>query len=99
LGSYAFGAGITPQPGTYATDSISYFTGPIGGNIELGRLVFDASTRAQIFSEGVSILMVPETKVLDGYLGLLVSAPVSHINIEARTTGPLGNTITDSTEG
>ncbi len=99
LGSQAFGAGITPPPGTYVTDSISYFTGTIGGNIELGGLVFNAGAKAEIFSEGVSILTVPETKVLDGYLGLLVSVPVSHINLEARGTGPLGNTVTDSTEG
>ena len=42
---------------------------------------------------------MPDTKVLDGYLGVLVSVPVSHINLEASTTGPLGNTIRDSTEG
>ena len=99
LGSEAFGAGVTPPPGIYVTDSISYFTGSVGGNIQLGGLVFDAGAKAQIFSEGVSILTVPDTKVLDGYLGVLVSVPVSHINLEAHTTGPLGNTITDSTEG
>jgi len=99
LGSYAFGAGVTPPPGTYVTDSISYFTGSIGGPIEIGGAVFDAGAKAQIFSEGVSILTVPETKVLDGQIGFLVSVPVSHINLEASGTGPLGNTITDRTEG
>ncbi len=99
LGSQAFGAGMTPPPGTYVTDAISYFTASIGGDIELGRLVFNAGAKAEIFSEGVSILMVPETKVLDGHLGLLVSVPVSHINLEASATGPRSNTVTDTTEG
>jgi len=99
LGAEAFGAGITPPPGTYVTDSISYLTVLIGGNIEIGGLVFNGGAKAQLFSEGVSILTAPETKVLDGQLGLLVSVPVSHINLEARATGPLGNTTTDSTEG
>ena len=99
LGSQAFGAGITPPPGTYVTDSISYFTGSIGGNIDIGGLVFNAGAKAEFFSEGVSILMVPETKVLDGHLGLLVSLPVSHMNLEASATGPRGNTVTDTTEG
>jgi hypothetical protein len=99
LGSAAFGAGITPPPGTYVTDSISYFTGSIGGNIDIGGIVFNGGAKVEFFSEGVSILTVPETKVLDGNLGVLVSVPVSHMNIEARATGPLGNTVTDTTEG
>ncbi len=99
LGSQAFGAGITPPPGTYVTDSISYFTGSIGGNIDIGGVVFNAGAKAEFFSEGVSILMVPETKVLDGNLGLLVSVPVSHMNLEAGATGPRGNTVNDTTEG
>ena len=99
LGSLAFGAGVTPPPGTYVTDSIAYFSGSIGGNIEIGGIVFNGGAKTELFSEGVSILTVPETKVLDGHLGLLVSVPVSHINIEARAIGPLGNTVTDTTEG
>ena len=99
LGSEAFGAGVTPPPGIYVTDSISYLPVSIGGNIELGGLVFNSGAKAQFFSEDVSILTVPDTKVLDGYLGVLVSVPVSHINLEARTTGPLGNTVNNSTEG
>jgi hypothetical protein len=31
--------------------------------------------------------MAPETKVLDGYLGLLLSVPVSHINLEVSNRG------------
>lgn len=99
LGSFAFDAGVTPPAGTYVTDSISYFTGSIGGNIDIGGDVFNGGAKGQIFSEGVSILVVPETKVLDGNLGLLVSVPVSHISLEANTTGPLGNTVNRSTEG
>ena len=88
LGSQAFGAGITPPPGTYVTDSISYFTGSIGGNIDIGGVLFNAGAKVEFFSEGVSILMVPETKILDGNLGLLVSVPVSHMNLEAARPAP-----------
>lgn len=99
LGSLAYGAGVTPPPGVYVTDTISYFTGSIGGDINIGGRIFDAGAKAKIFSESVSILTVPETKVLDGQLGLLVSVPVSHIGIEASLTGPLGNTVTERTAG
>ena len=98
LGSLAYGAGVTPPPGAYVTDTISYLSGSIGGDINIGGVVFTAGSKTEIFSEGVSILTVPETKVLDGHLGFLVGIPVSHVNIEARGSGPLGNTVSDSAE-
>ncbi len=60
LGSLAFGAGATPPPGTYVTDSISYFSGPIGGNIDLGGLVFNSGAKAEIFLEVSIFLVVPQ---------------------------------------
>ena len=78
------GAGITPPPGTYMPPTAFLISRAHGGNIDIGGVVFNGGAKAEIFSEGVSILTVPETKVLDGYLGLLVSVPVSHINLEAR---------------
>lgn len=98
LGSLSFGAGITPPPGVYVTDSISFFSGSIGGNIDIGGRVFNAGAKANIFSDDVSILMVPETKLLDGRLGVLVSTPVSHINLEASVAGPVVS-VTDRTQG
>ncbi|MGB7913777.1 MAG: transporter, partial [Rhodomicrobium sp.] len=34
LGVLAFGAGITPPPGTYVTDAVSFYSGRIGGNFD-----------------------------------------------------------------
>lgn len=99
LGSTAYGAGVTPPPGTYVTDTISYFSGSIGGDLNIGGHLFDAGGTAKIFSEGVSILIVPQETVLDGRVGVLVGVPVSHIGIDASLSGPRGNTATDSTEG
>jgi hypothetical protein len=98
LGSLSFGAGITPPPGVYVTDAISFYTGSISGNIDIGGRVFNAGAKADIFSNDVSILMVPEGKLLDGRLGVLVSTPVSNINIEASVSGPRA-TLTDRTQG
>jgi hypothetical protein len=36
LGSAAFGAGVTPPPGTYVTTAVSYYTATIGTTVSFG---------------------------------------------------------------
>ena len=36
LGTLAFGAGITPPPGTYVTNAMSFYSGNVGGNFDFG---------------------------------------------------------------
>jgi hypothetical protein len=98
LGSLAFGAGITPPPGIYVTNADAFFTGSIGGNVNFGGHVFNSGAKIDFFSEELDILYVPSTKVLDGYLGISVTVPVSHIDLEATASVPLAS-VTEKTAG
>lgn len=98
LGSFAFGAGITPPPGIYVTDAVSFYPPSISGNFDFGGRTFNAGFKAEMFSDELNILYVPNTKVLNGYLGVSVSVPVAHVNYQATVAGPL-NSVTSTTEG
>jgi hypothetical protein len=91
LGSAAFGAGVTPPPGTYVSAASSFYRGDISGAINIGGLVFQAGAKAELFGGAVSGLYVPERKVLDGHLGLAVTVPAGHVGLEAaaQITGPV----------
>jgi hypothetical protein len=45
LGGLAFGAGITPPPGVYVTDAVSFYTASIGGNFNFGGRTFNAGVK------------------------------------------------------
>ncbi len=98
LGSDAFGAGIAPPPGIYFTDAISFYNGSIGGSFDFGGRTFNAGVDAKLFFDQVNILYVPETKVLDGYFGLSVTAPAGYVDYHASATAALG-TITAERQG
>ena len=59
LGSLSFGAGITPPPGTYVTDAISFYTGTIAGQFDFGGRTFNVGVKADLFFDDVNILYVP----------------------------------------
>ncbi len=63
LGILAFGAGITPPPGFYVTDAVSFYTGSIGGNFDFGGRTFNAGVKANIFLDDANILFVPNGKL------------------------------------
>lgn len=99
LGGAAFGAGVTPPQGTYVTFVSAYYDGEITGPVTIGGIVLDVGMGAKFFSQAANILYVPEGKVLSGNLGVSVTIPVGHIDIDAQVTGPLGNTIEQSVDG
>jgi hypothetical protein len=99
LGVLAFGAGITPPPGVYVTDAVSFYSGVIGGNFDFGGRTFNAGVKADIFLDSTNILLVPQGKLLDGYVGVSVNVPAGYVKYEASATGPLGNTVTSETSG
>jgi hypothetical protein len=100
LGGTAFGAGITPPPGTYVTAVASHYRGSIQGNIDIGGVVFNAGAKAELFGVALSGLYVPDRKVLGGHLGLAVAVPAAHIELEANATvGPLTGSKTTSGAG
>ena len=83
LGVLAFGAGITPPPGTYVTNAVSFYSGNIGGNFDFGGRRFDAGVKADIFLDSTNILLVPQGKLLDGYFGASVTVPAGYVKYDA----------------
>ncbi len=99
LGAAAFGAGASPPPGTYVTMVSAYYEGEISGPVTLGGVVLDLGMDVKFFSQAANILYVPQQKVLGGSVGLGVTIPVGHIDMDAQVTGPFGNTVSQDTSG
>jgi hypothetical protein len=90
LGGNAFGAGVTPPPGTYVTTVTGSYSGRIGTSVDFGGVVIDAGAKVQFFSSGLNVLYVPERKLFGGNLGLSVTVPVGHNDTGATiSVGPL----------
>jgi hypothetical protein len=98
LGSLSFGAGFTPPPGAYVSEAVGSYSGKIGGNFDFGGRTFNAGIKADIFSDSFNVLYVPNTKVLDGYMGFSLTAPAAYVNYDAHASGPLAS-IAAQTEG
>ncbi|MGA7324926.1 MAG: transporter [Rhodomicrobium sp.] len=96
LGSLSFGAGITPPPGVYVTEAVSYYDGSIGGNFSFGGRTFNAGVNAKLFFDEVDILYVPEKKVFDGHFGFSVSAPAGYADYQAGALAARGTIITET---
>jgi hypothetical protein len=91
LGGNAFGAGVTPPPGTYVTVVSGRYAGDIGTAVDFGRVVINAGANVEIFTSGLNLLFVPDRKVFGGNLGLSVTVPVGHNDVEATIgIGPFG---------
>jgi hypothetical protein len=88
LGSAAFGAGVTPPPGTYVTEATSFYSANIGATVSFGGITLNPGARVDAFAAATNILYVPQRKVLGGNLGLAVTLPVGHVDIEATLGGP-----------
>jgi hypothetical protein len=99
LGSAAFGAGVTPPPGTYITTASGYYQGEINAPITFGNVTLEAGAKVKFFQQILNGLYVPDQKVFGGSLGIGVSIPVGHNDISATVTGPLGNSFHDETAG
>jgi hypothetical protein len=93
LGGTAFGAGVTPPPGTYVSTAVTHYRGKISSNINIGGIIFDAGAEAELLAGAVSGLYVHNTTVLGGHLGVSVTVPVGHTDLQATATvGPLAAT-------
>lgn len=93
LGGTAFGAGVTPPAGTYVSTGASFYRGDISGNINIGGVVFNAGAKAELLAGVVGGIYVPDWTVLGGRLGLGVTVPVGHIDLEATVSAsPLSTT-------
>src|SRR5262249_14187915 len=68
LGGMAFGAGVTPPPGTYVSTAASFYRGRISGNIDIGGVVFNAGAKVELLAGALNGLYVPDWEVLGGHL-------------------------------
>jgi hypothetical protein len=89
LGGVAFGAGATPPPGTYVTSVAGYYSGKIGVNVDFDNFTLAAGAKVHFFTSGVNLLYVPERKLFGGSLGLSVTVPVGHNDLNASITSPI----------
>jgi hypothetical protein len=93
LGGTAFGAGVTPPPGTYVSTAFSHYKGDISSAINIGGVIFNAGAEAELFGAAVSGLYVPDRNLLGGRMGVAVTVPVAHVDLEATVAvGPLSTT-------
>ena len=99
LGVLAFGAGITPPPGIYVTDAISFYSGNVGGNFDFGGRTFNAGVKADIFLDSTNILLVPQGKLLDGYFGASVTVPAGYVKYDASASGVRGTASSETSGG
>lgn len=99
LGSAAFGAGVTPPPGTYVSLVSAYYEGDISGPVTIGGIVLEFGMEAKFFSQAVNVLYVPERKIFGGNFGASITVPVGYIDITADVTGPLSNTVEEAVDG
>ena len=86
LGESAFSAGLTPPAGTYVTAVVGNYSGQIGTTVSFGGVTLNAGAKANIFSSGLNLLYVPDTKVLGGNLGLSVTIPFGYVDYDAFIT-------------
>jgi hypothetical protein len=75
--------GVTPPPGTYVSSGVSFYQGRISGNIDIGGVVFDAGAKAELLAGVLSGLYVFEGRLLGGRVGVAVSVPAGHVDLEA----------------
>ena len=88
LGSNAFGAGVTPPPGTYVSTAFGFYSGTIGGTVNFGGTILNAGAKVQFLSAAENGLYVPDMDVFGGHLGLSVTVPVGQIELRANV-GPV----------
>jgi hypothetical protein len=90
LGQNAFGAGVTPPPGTYLTSATSFYNGKIGSTLEFGGVTLGAGAHLEFLATAINGLYVFNHQVLGGNLGVSATVPVGYVNIDATVTaGPL----------
>jgi hypothetical protein len=99
LGGAAFGAGVTPPPGTYVTAVTGFYSGEIGGAVNFGNVTLNAGAKVEGFTSAANILYVPQRKVFGGNLGLSVTVPVGHVDLDATVGITPGPVVSRSVDG
>ena len=83
LGGVAFGAGVTPPAGTYVTAVTGFYSGKIGGCSRFRPCRNQRGSQGRGFHERGEPALRARTKLFGGNLGLSVTVPVGHVDIDA----------------
>jgi hypothetical protein len=89
LGGNAFGAGATPPPGIYVTTVTGFYSGKVGVDVDFNNVTVSAGAKVDFFTTALNALYVPQQKFFGGNLGLSVTVPVGHIDLDAELTSPI----------
>jgi len=89
LGANAFGAGATPPPGTYVTSVQGFYSGKIDVNVDFDNFTLAAGAKVKFYNSAMNALYVPGRKILGGSLGLSITVPVGHVELDATITSPV----------
>ena len=94
LGQNAFGAGVTPPPGTYVTEAVGVYTANIGRSITFGdpAVTIGAGAHFRFETAAINGLYVFDHKVLGGNLGVSATVPAGFMSLDA-TVGPFSRSI------
>jgi hypothetical protein len=99
LGQTAFGAGVTPPPGTYVTTVVFHYAADIGGSVTFGNgVTLGAGAHVNLWSSAINGLYVFDHKVLGGNLGISATVPFGNVSIDGMVSAG-GPGIQRSTEG
>jgi hypothetical protein len=60
-----------------------FYSGQIGGAITFGGVTINAGAKVDGFTGAMNVLFVPERKILGGNLGLPLTVPVGHVDLDA----------------
>lgn len=94
LGAAAFGAGVTPPPGTYVTFVGGFYTADIGGALTIGGRLFELGLDVNFLQAAVNGVYVPNRTVLGGRPAISVTIPTGYVDLEAGASiGGLSRTI------
>jgi hypothetical protein len=91
LGGLAFGAGVIPPlPGLYVSAVTGVYSGEIKGTLNFAGVPLSAGAKVEAFTTAANVLYVPEKKLFGGSLGLSVTVPIGHVDLDATVSaGPL----------
>lgn len=83
LGGTAFGAGVTPPPGTYISFAGGFYTGRIDGAVTVGGELLDVGLDVDILQATVNGTHVLNSTVLGGRPAISVTIPTGYVGLEA----------------
>lgn len=86
LGGAAFGAGMTPPPGTYVTFLAGFYAAEIDGAVTIGGELFELGLEVSFLQTGINGTYVPNRTLFGGRPAISVTVPVGYVDLEANVS-------------